>query len=368
MGCHLLPNECRTLVDYIIKIRLGRLSSCSSTCWQRMKEIYFKYIVPLTTKSKRMRRISWILVTLVAFSASGYVFIKLILLFFSNSLKSVLSPASIEELDAGNNFHGNSSSLEEQQDPLYCPNHCIMFLDRVKEHVQTSLMNQFSYSEEPGIPSWTNNSQHLRVVVCVVQVFCLANIVSRVLSCCFLDKRVINEKVLDQVEHVFSEKVIPTCIQQQLIKKVNEKDYHPSLIDNFKTPLHAHTITQYLSTLNHGIMMGNHLEDVLRSIRIENEKIPFSPCSLLLNSITNQVGFSAPWSQRIEEIWLQYCNACFDLLVSHVRNSTSAVLIKGELDKMLATSTRRSGTTSLPYEELLDDLSCFAKLDLELNI
>lgn len=220
---NLLPRECKILVDYIIKIRLGSLSVCSSiSCWHHMKKIYQSLTRYAKGKSHRwMRRISLIIIAIiVVFSASGYMFIRWILLFFSSQPNK--STTSLEELDDNALPHDDDDNSSIQQDsntpPLHhSPKDCILFLDQVKAHLQTSIMNEFFSSPIGGDEwPWNQQNQHhlMRAVVSVVQVFCLANMMSRILSSCLCNNNSTMDKVLDEVEHTFSDLVIARCVQQ----------------------------------------------------------------------------------------------------------------------------------------------------------
>ncbi|KAF0972695.1 hypothetical protein FDP41_008944 [Naegleria fowleri] len=306
------------------------------------------------------------------------MFIRWILLFFSSQPNK--STTSLEELDDNALPHDDDDNSSIQQDsntpPLHhSPKDCILFLDQVKAHLQTSIMNEFFSSPIGGDEwPWNQQNQHhlMRAVVSVVQVFCLANMMSRILSSCLCNNNSTMDKVLDEVEHTFSDLVIARCVQQ--IKT-------PGVL-HLPDPLWTRRRMEYFSSPPLMVTGHNHLEDVLRSIRIEYENNTtgqqFSPCSLLFDSLSQGLLslssfkpiFEHLGSNRIEEIWLQYCNACFDLLVSNVRNSTSPVLLKRELEeKMLCKSSCIEGTMNrFIYEELLDDLPCFVKLDMELNV
>ena len=100
-------------------------------------------------------------------------------------------------------------------------------------------------------------------------------------------------------------------------------------------------------------------------MREEFEKTGFSMSSVLMenlslcNSESNEENHNMCWSaQLIEEVWLQYSNACFTLFVSNVKHSLASIR-----EELINNVLSREGICD--YEKLLDDVHCFQQLELE---
>ena len=76
--------------------------------------------------------------------------------------------------------------------------------------------------------------------------------------------------------------------------------------------------------------------------------------------------------RTIENIWIQYCNACMVLFTTNTRldypnlqNSFEEVIGRELLEKILCNDSK---CISSEYQELLEALPCFLQLDLRLGI